>query len=63
MQFPYNDHALHGTIMSGSGEDLVGKKIMIRWPDDNHFCEALISRYNPSDVCYVLPNWISIFSK
>ncbi|XP_057547905.1 protein EMSY-LIKE 1-like isoform X3 [Amaranthus tricolor] len=58
-QFPYNDHALHGTIMSGSGEDLVGKKIMIRWPDDNHFCEALISRYNPSDMPFEDFRWVN----
>ncbi|XP_057541976.1 protein EMSY-LIKE 1-like [Amaranthus tricolor] len=48
-QFPYNNHDAHGTIKPGSGEELVGKKVLTRWPDDNHFYEAVISRYNASD--------------
>lgn len=63
MQFPYNNHDAHGTIKPGSGEELVGKKVLTRWPDDNHFYEAVISRYNASDVSYVFLDMFSVLSK
>lgn len=48
-QFPYSNHAAHETVIPGKGEELVGRKVLTRWPDDNHFYEAIISRYNASD--------------
>ncbi|XP_021770383.1 protein EMSY-LIKE 3-like isoform X3 [Chenopodium quinoa] len=48
-QFPYSNSAAHETSMPGDGEGLVGKKVLTRWPDDNHFYEAMITRYNASD--------------
>lgn len=50
MQFPYSNHAAHETATPGTGEELVGRKVLTRWPDDNHFYEAIVSRYNASDV-------------
>ena len=32
-------------------DPLIGRKVMTRWPDDNNFYEAVISSYNPADVC------------
>ncbi|KMT15330.1 hypothetical protein BVRB_3g060360 isoform A [Beta vulgaris subsp. vulgaris] len=48
-QFPYSNHAAHETATPGTGEELVGRKVLTRWPDDNHFYEAIVSRYNASD--------------
>ncbi|XP_021845239.1 protein EMSY-LIKE 1 isoform X2 [Spinacia oleracea] len=48
-QFPYSNHAAHETAIPGKGEELVGMKVLTRWPDDNHFYEAIVSRYNASD--------------
>ena len=58
MQFPYSSHGsagvlgAHETVMPGTGDQLVGRKVLTRWPDDNHFYEAVITRYNASDVCH-----------
>ncbi|GKV25814.1 hypothetical protein SLEP1_g35199 [Rubroshorea leprosula] len=30
---------------------LVGKKVWTRWPEDNNFYEAVITDYNPIEVC------------
>lgn len=29
----------------------IGKKVLTRWPEDNNFYEAVITDYNPADVC------------
>lgn len=29
----------------------IGKKVLTRWPEDNNFYEAVITDYNPTDVC------------
>lgn len=34
-------------------ESLIGRRVMIRWPADSNFYEAVISEYNPVDVCPV----------
>lgn len=31
--------------------DLVGRKVWTRWPEDNHFYEAVITDYNHVEVC------------
>lgn len=31
-------------------ERLIGRKVMIRWPEDNNFYEAIITDYNPQKV-------------
>ncbi|CAL5065210.1 unnamed protein product [Urochloa decumbens] len=33
---------------------LIGRKVMIRWPEDNSFYEAVISDYNPDTGLYAL---------
>ncbi|CAA0842807.1 Protein EMSY-LIKE 3 [Striga hermonthica] len=35
-------------------DSLVGRRVMIRWPADNNFYEALITEYNPVDGCHSL---------
>lgn len=32
-------------------EPLIGRRVMIRWPEDNNFYEATITDYNPQKVC------------
>lgn len=59
-QFPYSSHGStgvlgpHETAMPGTGDQLVGRKVLTRWPDDNHFYEAVITRYNASDGRHAL---------
>lgn len=33
-------------------DPLIGKKVMTRWPEDNNFYEAVITDYNPLEVCF-----------
>ena len=37
-------------------DPLIGKKVWTRWPEDNHFYEAVITDYNPIEVCLGLSN-------
>lgn len=32
-------------------DPLIGRKVMTRWPDDNNFYEAVITDFNPQEVC------------
>lgn len=32
-------------------DPLIGRKVWTRWPEDNHFYEAVITDYNPAEVC------------
>lgn len=32
-------------------DPFIGKKVWTRWPADNHFYEAVVTDYNPADVC------------
>jgi len=32
-------------------DNLIGRKVMTRWPEDNNFYEAVITDYNPTEVC------------
>lgn len=34
-----------------SFDPLVGRRVRTRWPDDNNFYEAVITDYNPVEVC------------
>lgn len=34
-------------------DPLIGRKVRTRWPDDNNFYEAVITDYNPVEVCLV----------
>ncbi|KAL2330889.1 hypothetical protein Fmac_018470 [Flemingia macrophylla] len=44
------DRVISGTAAEGALlNTLVGRRIRIRWPDDNTFYEALITSYNPAD--------------
>lgn len=40
-----NDIAEAGTV-----DNLIGRKVWTRWPEDNNFYEAVISDYNPIEV-------------
>lgn len=31
---------------------LVGRKLWTRWPEDNNFYEAIVTAYNPAEVCF-----------
>lgn len=42
----------HGT--AGLGSELVGRKVLTRWPDDNNFYEAVITEYHPLDGTHSL---------
>ncbi|WOK95293.1 protein EMSY-LIKE 3 isoform X2 [Canna indica] len=35
-------------------DPLIGRKVMTRWPDDNHFYEAVITDYNPLEGLHAL---------
>ena len=35
-------------------DPLIGKRVRTRWPDDNNFYEAVITDYNPVEVCISL---------
>ena len=39
-------------------DQYVGKRVKTRWPDDNHFYEAVITDFNPIEVFIIM-----IFSK
>ncbi|KAG7550460.1 ENT domain-like superfamily [Arabidopsis thaliana x Arabidopsis arenosa] len=39
---------------SGSYDPLVGRKVWTKWPDDNHFYEAVITDYNPVEGRHAL---------
>ena len=32
-------------------DPLIGRKVMTRWPEDDNFYEAVITHYNPIEVC------------
>lgn len=38
---------------TASSNLMVGRRVMIRWPDDNKFYEAFISGYDPIQVYYI----------
>lgn len=33
-------------------DPLIGKKVWTRWPEDNHFYEAVVTDYNPIEVYF-----------
>ncbi|KAL1199102.1 Protein EMSY-LIKE 3 [Cardamine amara subsp. amara] len=39
---------------SGSYDPLVGRKVWTKWPEDNHFYEAVITDYNPVEGLHAL---------
>lgn len=45
---------------SGSYDPLIGRKVWTKWPEDNHFYEAVITDYNPVEVSYLLLLYISV---
>ncbi|KAH6825814.1 hypothetical protein C2S53_008019 [Perilla frutescens var. hirtella] len=53
MQYQYVDHVSSGAPMENPSESiqesLIGRRVMIRWPADSNFYEAVISEYNPVD--------------
>ncbi|KAH9615731.1 hypothetical protein KSS87_013842 [Heliosperma pusillum] len=56
-QISYSNHMLHAgheTPTPGSGYQLIGRKVLIRWSADNHFNEAVIKEYNPANGRHAL---------
>lgn len=53
MQYQFGDHVSSGGPMDDPSESihesLIGRRVMIRWPADSNFYEAVISEYNPVD--------------
>ncbi|KAL0428597.1 UNVERIFIED_CONTAM: protein EMSY-LIKE 3 [Sesamum latifolium] len=53
MQYQFTDHVSSGAPMDDPSESmrdpLIGRRVMIRWPADNNFYEAVINEYNPVD--------------
>ncbi|XP_057768787.1 protein EMSY-LIKE 1-like isoform X3 [Salvia miltiorrhiza] len=53
MQYQFGDHVSSGAPMDDPSESihesLIGRRVMIRWPADSNFYEAVISEYNPVD--------------
>lgn len=50
---------------AASYDPLIGRKVWTRWPEDNHFYEAVITDYNSAEVCLFYPTenlvkWTSI---
>ncbi|CAN8299549.1 unnamed protein product [Cochlearia groenlandica] len=39
---------------SGSYDPLIGKKVWTKWPEDNHFYEAVITDYKPAEGLHAL---------
>ena len=35
-------------------DPLIGRKVWTRWPEDNHFYEAVITDYNPVEVYFTV---------
>lgn len=35
----------------GDLDPYIGKKVWTKWPEDNHFYEAVITDYNAAEVC------------
>jgi hypothetical protein len=42
-----------GAVPEGA-DQYIGKRVKTRWPDDNHFYEAVITDYNPIEVCMLI---------
>lgn len=40
-----------------SYDRFIGQKVWTRWPEDNHFYEAVITDYNPIEVHFTLGLW------
>lgn len=36
---------------AATSDPLIGRKVWTRWPEDNSFYEAVITDYNPAEVC------------
>lgn len=43
--------AANGAAKVASYDPLIGKKVWTRWPEDNQFYEAVVTDYNPANVC------------
>ncbi|GAU37538.1 hypothetical protein TSUD_21440 [Trifolium subterraneum] len=50
-----SSNLLSNAPAEGSAFDpLIGKKVWTRWPEDNHFYEAVITDYNPTEGRHAL---------
>jgi len=43
--------ATKGPAEAASYDPWIGRKVWTRWPEDNHFYEAVITDYNAAEVC------------
>jgi hypothetical protein len=42
-----------GAVPEGA-DQYIGKRVKTRWPDDNHFYEAVITDFNPIEVFIII---------
>ncbi|XP_075508799.1 protein EMSY-LIKE 3-like isoform X2 [Primulina tabacum] len=53
LQYKFTDQYSTGVLVDDPAESirdpLIGRRVMIKWPADNNFYEALITDYNPAD--------------
>ncbi|KAK6117532.1 hypothetical protein DH2020_048752 [Rehmannia glutinosa] len=53
LQYQFSNHVSSGAPTDDPSESmhdsLIGRRVMIRWPADNNFYEAIITEYNPVD--------------
>ena len=40
-------------------DPLIGRKVWTRWPEDNHFYEAVITDYNPVEAYFLVDYTVS----
>lgn len=46
--------AANETVEPATYDPLIGRKVWTRWPEDNHFYEAVITDFNPIEVSMLL---------
>ena len=49
----------NGSAEAAPYDPLIGRKVWTRWPEDNHFYEAVITDYNPVEVYFAVVYTVS----
>ncbi|XP_028777616.1 protein EMSY-LIKE 1 isoform X2 [Neltuma alba] len=50
----FNARPSNASAEAATSDPLIGKKVWTRWPEDNHFYEAVITDYNPAEGRHAL---------
>lgn len=45
----------------GAFDPLIGRKVWTRWPEDNHFYEAVITDYNALEVIFFFFFFLNVY--